>query len=410
MNRSHPAPLGERRFKLVQGGEPRKPEETEVLDRFLTSTDPLLLASLRKEDGQRRSRLIRRVGTVLGLAIVVSVSWASGILWLKRASPNEEKARVLVEQGRKLMSGRELVSEERYKEALDNFELAVKLAPENAEAWAELGNCQLYNYQSDLAEEALHRALSLEPDNLRARHALGNLYLRRGEESKAEEVWKQGGLDQQLARLYLLQGRFGEAEARLAPLLEASPGDEMLHRMAQAASSRRLVPSLRTLLEPEPTGRSSWADLGWRLSRENRHRDASTAFRRAIAEVPSDVNALSGMGWALLRLHRPAEARRFFQRALWLDGDHMLSLNGLAHSFKDEGRTGEAISAWIGMTELYPDVNDGTPGLAWTYYEMRDYHQAARHFARLIKRYPYDSQVIEALNVAVENIDASHYD
>jgi tetratricopeptide (TPR) repeat protein len=410
MNRSHPAPLGERRFRLVQGGGPRKPEEPERLDRFLTSTDPLLLASLRKEDGQRRTRLIRRVATVLGLAIVVSASWASGILWLKRASPNEEKARILIEQGRTIMSSRELLSEERYKEALDNFELAVKLAPENADAWAELGNCHLYNYQSEQAEEVLQRALALEPEHVKARHGLGNLYLRRGEESKAEEVWKEGGMSQQLARLYLLQGRFREAEARLAPLVEESPGDAMLHRMARSARSRHLDPNLRTLLEPEPTGRSSWADLGWRLSRENRHREASTAFRRAIAEVPSDVNALSGMGWALLRQHRPAEARRYFQRALWLDDDHMLSLNGMAHSFKDEGRTGEAISAWIGMNELYPDVNDGTPGLAWTYYEMRDYHQAAVHFARLVKRYPYDSQVIEALNVAVENIDASHYD
>ena len=410
MNRSHPAPKGERRFRLVQGGGPRKRAETEVLDQFLTAADPLLLASLRKEDGQRRSRMVRRVAAVLGLAVVVSVSWASGVLWLKRASPNEEKARILVEQGRKLMSGRELVSEGRYKEALDNFELAVKLAPGNADAWAELGTCQLYNYQSELAEEALRRALALEPDHLGARHALGNLYLRRGEENKAEEIWKKGALNQQLARLYLLQGRFRDAEARLAPLLAEPGGDDMLHRMAQAARSRHLPPSLRTLLEPEPTGRSSWADLGWRLSRENRYREASTAFRRAITEVPSDVNALSGMGWSLLRQHRPVEARRFFQRALWLDSDHMLSLNGMAHSYKDEGRTGEAISAWIGMTELYPDVNDGTPGLAWTYYEMRDYQRAALHFARLVKRYPYDSQVVEALNVAVENLDAPSYD
>jgi tetratricopeptide (TPR) repeat protein len=413
MNRSHPAPFGERRFRLVQGGGPRQPEEPERLDRFLTATDPLLLASLRKEDGQRRSRRIRRWATVIGLAFVISGSWASGVLWLKKTSPNEEKARILVEQGRTIMAGRELLSEERYKEALDNFELAVKLDPESADAWAELGNCHLYNYQSEQAEEVLKRALALNPEHAQARHGLGNLYLRRGEESKAEAIWKEGDrreMSQQLARLYLLQGRFQEAEAHLTPLLEESSANEIVQRMAQAARSRHLDPNLRTLLEPEPTGRSSWADLGWRMSRENRHREASTAFRKAIAEVPSDVNALSGMGWALLRLHRPAEARRYFQRALWLDSDHMLSLNGMAHSFKDEGRTGEAISAWIGMTELYPNVNDGTPGLAWTYYEMRDYHQAAVHFARLVKRYPYDSQVIEALNVAVENIDASPYD
>ena len=411
MNRSDPTSPVERRFRLVQGEGPRNSEEPERLDRFLTTTDPILLASLQKEEGQRRRGLTRHVVAVLGCMIVLSLSlWAFGAQRLDRAASNAEKARLLVEQGRKLMSTRELVSAERYSEALANFSLAVKLAPNFAEAWTELGNCHLYNYQSESAEEAFQKAIALEPETSNALHGLGTVYLRRGEARKAEEVWRQGGLDRQLARLYLLQGRFDEAEARLAPLIEESPDDELLHRMAQAARTRHLAPRLRTLLEPEPTGRSSWADLGWRLYRDKRYREASTAFRRAIATVPSDVNALSGLGKSLLGMNRPGEARPYFQRALRLDGDHMLSLNGLAQSFKDEGRIGEAIATWHGMTELYPEVNDGTPGLAWTYYEMQDYHQAALYFARLVKRYPYDARVVEALNVAVQNIDSPSYE
>ncbi|HYO14774.1 MAG TPA: tetratricopeptide repeat protein, partial [Thermoanaerobaculia bacterium] len=325
MNRSDPTFLVERRFRLVQGGGPRNPEEPERLDRFLTTSDPLLLASLQKEEGQRRRVLARHVAAVLGVLIVVSLSlWAFGAERHDRAASNAEKARILVEQGRKLMTNRELISEERYNEALADFSLAVKLAPEFWEAWAELGNCHLYNYQSELAEEAFLKALALEPENPRTLHGLGTLYLRRGEEKKAEEVWRQGGLDRQLARLYLLQGRFPEAEIRLARMVEKSPKDELLHRMARAARSRHLDPGLRTLLEPEPTGRSSWADLGWRLYRDKRYREASAAFRKAIAVVPSDVNALSGMGKALLGMNRPGEARPYFRRALRLDGDHML--------------------------------------------------------------------------------------
>jgi tetratricopeptide (TPR) repeat protein len=411
MNRSDPTSLVERRFRLVQGGGLRHSEEPERLDRFLTTTDPLLLASLQQEDGQRRRVQARHVAAILGCIVAIALSlWAFGAQRLDRTASNLEKARLLVEQGRKLMSTRELISEERYGEALADFTLAVKLAPDFAEAWSALGNCHLYNYQSEAAEDAFRKSIALEPENPGARHGLGTLYLRRGEERKAEKVWRQAGLDRQLARLYLLQGRFGEAEARLAPLVEESPDDDLLHRMAQAARSRRLDPRLRTLLEPEPTGRSSWADLGWRLYRDKRYREASAAFRRAIATVPADVNALSGMGKSLLGMNRPAEARPYFRRALWLDRDHMLSLNGLAQSFKDEGRTGEAIAIWNGMTELYPEVNDGTPGLAWTYYEMQDYHQAALYFARLVKRYPYDARVVEALNVAVQNIDSPGYE
>jgi pentatricopeptide repeat protein len=149
---------------------------------------------------------------------------------------------------------------------------------------------------------------------------------------------------------------------------------------------------------------SSWADLGWRLSRRERYGEAATAFRQALYQVPSDVNALSGMGAALLALNRTQEAKVYFERALRLDADHVRSLNGLARCLKNEGRIGEAIEVWQGMSRRYPGVNYGTPGLAWTYYELGDYNQAAVYLARLVRKYPYDSRVVDALNVAVENI------
>ena len=150
--------------------------------------------------------------------------------------------------------------------------------------------------------------------------------------------------------------------------------------------------------------RAPWADQGWRLARAKRYGEAAAAFDQALAAVPTDVNALGGMGWALLDLGQPQDARSYFERALRLDGDHVLSLNGLAQSLKDEGRVGDAITVWQDMSQRYPGVNIGTPRLAWTYYEIQDYGQAAVHFARLINRHPYDSQIADALNIAVENI------
>jgi tetratricopeptide (TPR) repeat protein len=111
-----------------------------------------------------------------------------------------------------------------------------------------------------------------------------------------------------------------------------------------------------------------------------------------------------GIAATLLALDRTQEAKVYFERALSLDADHVRSLNGLARCLKSEGRIGDAIAVWQGMSRRYPGVNYGTPGLAWTYYELGDYNQAAVYLARLVRRYPYDSRVIDALNVAVENI------
>lgn len=390
------------RFRVVQGGG-----EADRLDHFL-HTDPVLLISLQKEERILRRARLRRAALAgaLGLAAVAATAflWAAGGLAPRggtaSARSNAEKAVVLVEEGW------ELAAQDRDDEALALFSLATRLAPDLSDAWEGIGICQTSRYQSEPAERAFRRALALDPRNVSAIDGLGNLYLRRGDHRRAEETWARGGRDRQLARLYLLQGRFPRAEARLAPLLAGPrpPEDDILYRMARAARSRRLDPGLRSLLEPEPAGRSPWADLGWRLAMEKRYAEAAHAFGKALAEVPSDVNALGGMGWALLDMGRSAEARGYFERALWLDHDHVLSLNGLGHCLKTEGRVGEAIAVWQGMSDRYPGVNAGTPGLAWAYYEIKDYGQAAVQLSRLLRRYPNDSRLAEALNVAVENI------
>jgi tetratricopeptide (TPR) repeat protein len=412
MNQS-PSASATRRFHLVQGGGLRTQKEAEQLDRFLIDTDPILMASLQNEEKDLRQRNRRqRKRWILGLALLLGIGTAVPLLWRSGPpswgklagwmSPDHEKACRLLEEGRQLLAEER---EDRDQEALEKFQAAVRLAPDIADAWADLGTCQLRNYQSGLAEKAYRRALAVEPGNQRALHGLGNLYLRRGELRKAEEVWSRGGLDRQLARLYLLQGRFHEAQARLAPLLAQSPEDELLYRMAQAARSQSLDPDLRGMLEPEPTGLSSWAELGWRLSKQKRFGEAAAAFHRALVAAPSDVNAMSGLGMSLLALDRSAEAKPYFERALTLDRDHVRSLNGLAYCLKDEGRVGEAIALWERLSQLYPYGQYGTPeGLAWTYYEIRDYRQAALHFAGLVRRYPYDSRMLDALNIAVQNI------
>jgi Flp pilus assembly protein TadD len=409
MDHSNPTPAM-RRFQLVRGGGLRTQKEAEQLDRFLVGTDPVLIASLQSEEQefqQRSRKWARGLAAAVILATLIPLLWRSGP-WLHEGRPvhwkasNPEKARLLLEEGRQLLTEER---EDRDDEALEKFQEAARLAPDMADAWADLATCYQRNYQSELAEKAYRRALAVEPGNQRALLGLGNLYLRRGEHRKAEEIWARAGADQQLARLYLLQGRFREAQARLASLLSQSPDNELLYRMAQAAQSQSLDPDLRCLLEPEPAPLSSWAELGWRLSKRKQYSRASEAFRQALAEVPNDVNAMSGLGMALLALDRGAEAKPYFEQALRIDKDHVRSLDGLAYCLKNEGRVGDAIALWERLSQLYPYGQYGTPeGLAWAYYEIRDYRQAAVYFARLVKRYPSDSRVLDALNVAVQNI------
>ena len=397
MNRNNQS-VTKHRFQLFRGNG-----EAERLDRFLAAADPLSVAAPKPEKREGRSG-----GRVWGLALCLGgVSLLSVIL---RSWPNlaaeaagetqRERARQLVAQGR------ELVAEDRNDEALDDFSLAVKLAPDDAEAWSALAGCQAWADQSTRAERAYQRALSLDPDNPAALQGLGNLYLRRQDERKAEQAWLRGSLDQQLARLYLLQGKPSQAEVHLAKLLASGNGGDLVNRMARAARARRLDPALRSYLEPEPAGLSAWAESGWRLYHEKSYADAVSSFRRALDSAPHDVNALSGMGSVLLKLGRPVEGRSYFEQALSLRGDHMRSLNGQASCLRSEGKITEAIAVWRKVAELYPGVSDASQGLAFAYLHLQDYRRAAFYLAPLAQKYPHNSQVIAALDVAARKLGA----
>lgn len=390
-----------RRFQLVQGGGPGQERELEQLDRFLGGIDPLQLPSI--QDAERSVRGDHR--RWLTQVVLVALVGLAAVLWGGKASPADE------EQGRlKLAQGRKLAAEGHFDEALTSFSRATDLAPNLADAWAELGVSQLRHDDSKLAEANFHKALALEPGNPRALHGLGTLHLRRGNGSQAEEVYLRGGLNKQLAGLYLLQGRFHEAKVRLTPLLHDFPEDEEVYRMAEAARSRHLDPALQSLLDPEPTGLSRSTDNGWHLAYAKSYSGAVRAFNQALRLHPKDVSALSGLGTSLLALNRTTEAQTYFQRALVLDSDNLHSLDGLARCLRQQGHTDAAILVWKRMADLFPTAAESTPGLAWAYFEKGNYRQAAVYFARLVRTNPNDARVVDALNVAVQNIGVTAAD
>ena len=369
-----------------------------MLDRFLTAADPLAVAAPQPETrkGQRGKGVLGFV-LFLGAAALIPILWQSWFLTDRpgEPGPHQKQARQLVDQGQRLLQ------EDRKDAALDAFSRAAQLAPDDPEAWSALASCQLQAYQSVQAERGYQRALSLEPDNQRALSGLGALYLREGKELQAEQAWLRGGADQQLARLYLLQGKLAQAEAHLVKLQD---GDGLVVRMKRAVQARRLDPALRSFLEPEPPGLSAWAESGWRLYHQQRYDEAADSFRRALAGAPHDVNALSGLGSVLLKQGRPEAGRIYFDQALSLRPDHLRSLNGRGSCLESEGKIGEAIAVWRKAVELYPGVSEASRGLAFTYLNLRDYRQAAFYLVPLAKQYPHNNQVLQALDVAMRRM------
>ena len=83
--------------------------------------------------------------------------------------------------------GYTLLKLERYAEAVQNLETAVKLKPDFANAWINLGQAYLLQKQLGKAISTLAHALELAPNAADARLYLAQAYRRSGQVEKAKE-------------------------------------------------------------------------------------------------------------------------------------------------------------------------------------------------------------------------------
>lgn len=141
-------------------------------------------------------------------------------------------------------------------EAAAKFQEAVKLDPRDANAWNGLGWTSFNSGQSEEAEKAFEKVLAIAPDHPAALNGLGQIHLSRREYKKAEPFLKKAA-DRKataawygLARIYLLQGRYSDAEKYAQMLVDSTQADEVGKQMLAAARARELSKGLRATIEP----------------------------------------------------------------------------------------------------------------------------------------------------------------
>jgi len=122
--------------------------------------------------------------------------------------------------------------EKRWDDAKNALERALKLSPDDAEVNYSLGMVFAQANDSEHAYEYLQKALASRPDYPEALNNLGILYIRTARQAEAEKSFRESirvapDFDQaylNLARLYVLEGENQKARAVLLELLKVHPG------------------------------------------------------------------------------------------------------------------------------------------------------------------------------------------
>lgn len=209
--------------------------------------------------------------------------------------------------------------------AMANLKAAVRLEPENATGWYELG--VLYGQIGDFrnAETAFRRTLQLQPNLAKGHYMLG-VSLIANPRSKLD--WPAAIAEFRTA--LKLQPEYPEAFNYLgAGLIATGQPDLAIPELEQAV---HLLPSLP----------SAHFNLAIALENNNKLYEAEKEYREAIVVKGGYAEANSALGKLLFRMGRGAEADKELRKALHLNPDLQDAHYALARVLQSLKKSGEA--------------------------------------------------------------------
>jgi len=390
-----------------------KTDEETLLARALCDSDRLLTDSLRRDE---RRRLRRRnisitlfiSGITMGTLLMLAMGgWLSGFAPQLDIGAGIESA---VERADDLAAqGWQLWQQSKMSEAAAHFEQAVALDPGAANAWNGLGWARFNSGDTEKAIIAFEKCVTLESEHPGGLNGLGQAYLSWREYDKAEKYLAKAAPNAPaawyaLGRLYLLTGKYKDAQPFLEKVLAQQPDDKLMAEALVAAKNGSLPQALRHQIEPPGKPVSAPATTaaaeGWRQFNEGKPRAAEQSFRAALAKDPENSSAMNGLAFCLLNSGKVTAAKPYFEKILKAEPEATGAMNGLARCLKAENKVDEAIAVWEQMHKNFPGPNAAAVGLATTYLERGEHAKALPHFEELVKAMPDNVEFRRGLEAA----------
>jgi len=279
----------------------------------------------------------------------------------------------------------------RYALAIKGLETAIRLQPDYAMGFVNLGGVYTKLGQYEKAATYLQRAAQLNSDSSPVRRRLGELYLATARYDEAtRELLEALRLFPDDATLYYYLGQSLEGEGRSNDAIEAFQRAALLdigfadvfyrlgllarkegqNEVARPALERfnhlrgigggdsevpKQVKRMRAAILNAPEGAAHHYNLGLLFVEHGYFVEAQNKFDRAIALRPGDLELLKQLGRDLLALKQPEAALRYLQMALDLNPGDLAALFGAGEIAGRLGRYDQAIAHFRQTVAHHPD-------------------------------------------------------
>jgi tetratricopeptide (TPR) repeat protein len=311
--------------------------------------------------------------------------------------------------------GLALRAQARAPEALEALERAVRLAPDFAHAWEDLGFLYVELARFEPAEQSLKRALALDAGLHRAWRRLGDVLVERGQHGQARAAFDRSvATDPHRARFEaaaaaLARGDRHEAEGIFRGLLRADDADVgalcgLAALAVGAGRPRDAERLLRHALKQVAHMPLVWRGLAQALLDAGRHVEADAAIRRALQVDPESAASWVIQGSVAAHRLQGEAALGAFDRALALHPGQVRVLLSKGHVLKTLGRRAECETAYRACLALDPNFGEAYCSLAdLKTYRFADAELAAMEALAAAGPAPADAAPLEfALGRAFE--------
>jgi tetratricopeptide (TPR) repeat protein len=269
---------------------------------------------------------------LMGLLSLQTRQYDHAVEWIARAIQQNPKPEYLVSLGRTLQF------QGRHQDALNTFDKAVQLKPDDAELWKNLGGALLELKRPQDALLSFQQALKLNPRHWNAAYQCG-LLLR-----------EAGQLEQALSYLDLAYGLQPDQPSVLELRAAVLFG---LRRLEQALADSRQAHAL------DPDNADLCNNIAVALQWLGRDEEALPWLNRTLELRPDHIAALGNKMQALKQIHRFDEAVAVYHRLKAVDPDNAAADLDLAFI---QLLTGNFEAGWAGfearwrLPSSYPEI------------------------------------------------------
>ena len=246
--------------------------------------------------------------------------------------------------------GMEYYEQGELEKAIAEFEIAIELDPEDAEAHRNLGTAYGEQNKWEEATVAYEKAIELAPDFGEAYGDLAAAYFNLGKPAEAVTAGEKG---------IELNPEYAMSYNNLA-VVYGSQGnlDQAINLLTQA-------------IEVDPDCADAHYNLGYAYEGLGQPQDAVAEYQEAIRADPDYADAYENMGSVYAQQGQLDEAISWWQKTLEIEPERASTYQNLGMAYAQQGKNDEAIAAFATYLELTPPEDPGRAQVEGWIAELR---------------------------------------